>query len=287
MTIKDLFKTLKPSHYFKNLTILIPILFSENISNLVIWLDVLIIFSGFCFVSSAIYILNDLIDVEKDKLHPIKCNRPIALGTISKTSAIILLSITLAVGLTIAIITNYQCFYVLIFYFALNIFYSIWLKNFAIVDTTTIAIGFVLRLLSGYFVISEQPSLILILTTFFVSNFFTYTKRSLELQLTQNTRKSLEQISLKTLNRLIKVNLSFAIIFYVLYIYVLTVHNNGSKYFYLSVPIFVLIICRVRMLSNTKKLSDDPMIYIEKDLITKILFLIYFSIFFIIKLLST
>ena len=126
--IKDIIKTLKVNHYVKNLIVVVPLLFSNNITNIPKIINCVWIFIAFCFISSAVYVLNDLIDIGQDRKHPIKCNRPIASGRLSKTFAIILCVLLIVLSSTIALWLAPMCFVAVILYLILNIFYSIYLK---------------------------------------------------------------------------------------------------------------------------------------------------------------
>ncbi|MGN0004891.1 MAG: UbiA prenyltransferase family protein [Candidatus Gastranaerophilaceae bacterium] len=284
MIIKDILKTLKVNHYIKNLTVIIPLLFSMNILHIDLWIKCLIIFIGFCLISSAVYVLNDLIDIENDKKHPIKCNRPIASGRISKPFAIAMLLLLLIASLAITSKLNNLCILMIVSYFVLNIFYSIWLKKIALIDVTCIAVGFILRIVGGCFAIGVLPSPLVILMTFFVSNFFTCTKRRLELQFSETeTRKSLKEFNIATANQFILINAVLSISFYITYVLdASTIQKAGSEYLYLTVIPFTLIIYRLFLLINSAQIADDPIIYLEKDKTVKWLAAIYLFILLIV-----
>ena len=284
MIIKDILKTLKVNHYIKNLTVIIPLLFSMNILHIDLWIKCLIIFIGFCLISSAVYVLNDLIDIENDKKHPIKCNRPIASGRISKPFAIAMLLLLLTASLAITSKLNNLCILMIVSYFVLNIFYSIWLKKIALIDATCIAVGFILRIAGGCFAIGVLPSPLVILMTFFVSNFFTCTKRRLELQFSETeARKALKEFNISTANQFILINAVLSISFYITYVLdASTIQKAGSEYLYLTVIPFTLIIYRLFLLINSTQIADDPIIYLEKDKTIKWLAAIYLFILLIV-----
>ncbi len=182
--INDILKTCKINHYIKNLVVIIPLILSTEFLDIKSCLMSLIAFVVFCFASSAVYIMNDIIDIEKDRLHPIKCNRPIASGRISKPFALFILFILLALCIATSLFfTNMYCLFAIAGYFVLNIFYSLYLKNIPIVDMASIALGFILRVIAGCAVISVNPSPLIIILTFFASMFFTSAKRKLEFQM--------------------------------------------------------------------------------------------------------
>jgi 4-hydroxybenzoate polyprenyltransferase len=281
--IKDIIKTLKVNHYVKNLIVVVPLLFSNNITNIPKIINCVWIFIAFCFISSAVYVLNDLIDIEQDRKHPIKCNRPIASGRLSKTFAIILCVLLIVLSSTIALWLAPMCFVAVILYLILNIFYSIYLKKLALIDAACIAFGFVLRILSGCFAISVVPSALVILMTFFASMFFTFSKRKLELQITDsdNRREALQTFDTSVVNQFVVINAILAISFYMTY----TLDNEtmlraGTGFLYLTSIPFTLIVFRLLLLVNTANVGDDPIVFIENDVQIKFLIILYFVVLF-------
>lgn len=275
--IKDILKT---NHYMKNFVVFLPILFSMNLTNYSLLVKECIMFAAFCLISSSVYIINDLIDIEQDKLHPVKCKRPLANGQISKNFAVILFIFLFAVSSFLSYRLNIYCLLALLSYFILNIFYSLKLKNIVIIDVVCIAFGFILRILSGCAAIWVVPSALIILLTFFVSLFFSFSKRKLELKVIQNKeflRNSIKNCDEKILNQFILINAILSIAFY--FTYVLdekTILRAGSEYLYITVIPFTLIFFRLLYLINLETQKDDPIIFIENDFQLKILILIFF-----------
>ena len=283
--IKDIIKTLKVNHYVKNLIVVVPLLFSNNITNLPKIINCAWIFIAFCFISSAVYVLNDLIDIEQDRKHPIKCNRPIASGRLSKTFAIILCVLLIVLSSTIALWLAPMCFVAVILYLILNIFYSIYLKKLALIDAACIALGFVLRILSGCFAISVVPSALVILMTFFASMFFTFSKRKLELQITDsnNRREALQTFDTSVVNQFVVINAILAISFYMTYtLDGETMLRAGTNFLYLTSIPFTLFVFRLLLLVNTANVGDDPIVFIENDVQIKFLIILYFVVLFVV-----
>ena len=284
--IRNILKTFKINHWIKNLTVLVPLFFSMNFLEPNLWPKALIMAFAFCLISSAVYILNDLIDIEKDKLHPIKKNRPIASGKISKNLAIFLLIVLTITSCFLSIKTNNVCLIFIISYLILNIFYSISLKNIPLIDASCIAFGFILRIVSGCFAISVLPSPLIILMTFFISMFFTFTKRKLELSLikdSNNCRNSIKDFDITTANQFITINAVLSIAFY--FTYVLdstTIERAGTQYLYLTTIPFTLLIFRLLFLISTTKIIDDPIHFIENDKTIKWLILSYFLVLILV-----
>lgn len=283
---KNILKTLKINHYIKNIIVVMPILFSMNFFNIIQWNNVGIIFIAFCMISSAVYVMNDLIDIEKDKLHPVKCKRPIASGTITKPTALALLLLLLFISTFLAFKLNIYCLLMVSSYFILNIFYSLKLKNIALIDAACIALGFIFRIIAGCFAINVLPSPLVILLTFFLSMFFTYTKRKLEIQFVEDStkrRKSIECFDIATINQFILLNAVLSISFYISYMLdSTTIQKAGSDYLFLTVVPFTLIVFRLLLLSNISKIEDDPIHFVEKDKVLKALFVFYLVILIVV-----
>lgn len=282
--ISSILKTFKVNHYIKNIVVFVPLIFSMKFINLTSIMSASLMFIAFCFISSAVYVLNDLIDIEQDKKHPIKKNRPIASGKISVKIAILLLVALFVLSSFISFFINSNCFLMVLIYFVLNIFYSLYLKHIALIDASCIAIGFILRILGGCFAIQVLPSPLVILMTFFISNFFTCSKRCLELQVSAvNCRQSLEGFSVELMSYFILINAVLSISFYITYMLSdLTIQRAGSQYLYLTAIPFTLIVYRLLLLMSSKKIEDDPIIYLEQDTTIKWLTFSYIIVLLIV-----
>ena len=151
-----IFNLLRTKHYIKNFLIFLPLLLVQNIKNMEI-ISLLAAFFGFCFISSAVYIINDIIDYKKDKNNPLKTKRPIASGLFKKKDAFIIFLFLILAGLFIAYYINLYILYLFIFYIFLNLLYSFYFKNILIIDSLAIAIFFLIRLFTGCFVLGVYP----------------------------------------------------------------------------------------------------------------------------------
>jgi 4-hydroxybenzoate polyprenyltransferase len=177
------FKLLRINQWYKNLVIFLPLIFAEELFNI----DALILSSiGFfvlCFVSSSAYIINDIVDRNKDRAHPEKRFRSIASGKIGIFKASLTSIILLFIALIIANQLNSRFFYASAGIYIIMFVYSFWLKNEAFADILTIAVNFVLRAVAGALVINVKISPWLILCTFFLSLFLSIGKRKSDLLL--------------------------------------------------------------------------------------------------------
>jgi len=168
------------------------LIFTGNIYNPQIWVRDFVIVTeavlAFTLIATGIYFLNDLIDVEADRAHPFKKKRPIAAGRISKTGAIAYFAVSSIVGLWWSSSLSYLFFVVVLGYWIMQVLYSLWLKNFEVVDIFVIALGFFLRVFAGAIVINAHLSIWFLLCVISTSLFLAAGKRRAELAiLTEQT----------------------------------------------------------------------------------------------------
>ena len=138
--ISTFFEIIRAKQYIKNLLIFVPCFFGAKLYNLDAFLSLFIAFIGFCFITSFIYILNDIKDKDEDKIHPVKKVRPIAAEQISVKASIFLSIFCLALGLFL--LKDSLC--VVFIYLSLNLLYIYWTKKIAILDIISVSVGYVL-----------------------------------------------------------------------------------------------------------------------------------------------
>src|SRR5690606_33315639 len=147
------FGLIRIHQWIKNLFVFLPVFFSGQLFNKQQIFLSGIAFLLFSFTASAIYILNDYRDIELDKLHPEKKNRPLANGSVRKSTAILIfLLLIMAASMLMIFYANYKVISVVVLYFFMNVGYSLGLKHIAIIDVFIISIGFLLRVLAGGFI---------------------------------------------------------------------------------------------------------------------------------------
>lgn len=175
----EILRLIRPEQWSKNLFIFLPLFFAHNICDLSQLSDCIIAFFALSLASSAIYVLNDMCDVEYDRNHPNKCNRPLAAGTVSLSCARILYPLLLILSfLVVAIFLPYASLFLLLgIYVLINHAYSFWLKHIPIVDVMIVALGFVLRILIGATVANVVPSQWILILTFLLTLFLVLAKR--------------------------------------------------------------------------------------------------------------
>lgn len=181
-----IFKLIRPRQWTKNLALFAAITFGGQLFKPDILLQVLLGFVAFCALASSTYVINDLVDVKKDRLHPFKKGRPIASGQISKTEAIVLSLILLLIALFISSSLNTLFFLITVFYLILQISYSFIFKSIAVLDILFIAMGYILRVLAGEVISGSHIPVWLLLTTISLSLFLAVGKRRSELTLLKN-----------------------------------------------------------------------------------------------------
>jgi 4-hydroxybenzoate polyprenyltransferase len=273
--IKNYFRMLRIPQWIKNFFVFVPLVFSQHLFEKNYFLLVLTGFAVFCLASSTVYVINDVLDVELDKVHPVKKFRPIASGKISSRYALITsFFLILIVG---AALTRFNPGFtiVVLSYFVLNIFYSFLFKHIVLLDIFSIAAGFILRVLAGGLIIDVTISSWLLLTTMFISLFLAIIKRQSELKLNNEdinsvTRNVLSLYSPEFTNQIATIAASGVIICYALYtVSVRTVSIFGTENLIYTTPFVVFGIFRYMYLAyisnkgeNTTEiiLTDLPMI---------------------------
>ena len=185
MNLSSFFKLIRIAQWYKNLVIFLPLVFLGKFFDFGLWEELIFGFFSLAFVSSSGYILNDIFDRKRDQLHIEKKNRPITSGIISVKLGIVFALVFLGLGLLIANILPLPFLFVAIILFLLTQLYSLFLKHIVFVDILAIAINFLLRAISGTFILKVTISPWLILCTFFLSLFLSVGKRKADLALLQ------------------------------------------------------------------------------------------------------
>jgi len=270
MVLVEILKSLRPNQWTKNLFVFAPLIFSQNIFNAPYLFKTILAFAIFCLLSGAVYIWNDLRDIEADKLHPIKSQRPLASGRLSKTSALVsFVSISL-VGLGCALLLNMTFFILALAYVLLQVIYSAWLKHVVILDVLLIAAGFLLRVSAGGVVILVDISEWLLICTFLLALFIALSKRRHELVFLEEDashhRPILQEYSPYLLDQMISVVTASTVVAYCLYtISEKTVAKFGSSRLIYTVPFVLYGIFRYLYLIHKKGEGGSPESLILKD----------------------
>src|SRR5262245_3935236 len=179
----SILKAVRPHQWVKNLFVAAPLVFSKRIGDLPSDLRAGAAFAAFCLLTSAVYLLNDLVDLEKDREHPIKRHRPIASGKLKPDLARGLAGVFAVAALGSGLALGWGFALTSAGYLALNVAYTFRLKRIAFVDVACISIGFLLRVLAGAFAISVPPSRWLLIVTLLLSSLLGFGKRAHELRI--------------------------------------------------------------------------------------------------------
>ncbi len=226
-------KLLRPKQWIKNFAVFASVIFTGQLFNPQVLLESFFAFILFCLLSSSIYVVNDIFDIEKDKLHPFKKFRPLASGKITKGDASYIFFFIFVVSLIGSFFLSKGFFLLAIVYLLLQFLYSVRLKHIEIVDILTLASGYILRVYSGELATGYHISVWLVLTTIALSLFLAVGKRRAELTLIsrhQNnnipaTRKTLSHYSEKLLDLYVAIFVSATFIFYSLFTFL----NNPNS----------------------------------------------------------
>ena len=234
---------LRPLQWLKNAFVFAPIFFSNHLLEMNYLMPTFIVFASFCLISSSIYCFNDLKDAEADRQHPKKCHRPIASGKVPVKGGYAMMAICLigAFALLPLVKSNNTPYLYLIIggYWLMNIAYCIKLKQYAIIDISIIAIGFVMRVLIGGFAAAIWVSQWLVLMTFLLALFLALTKRSDDFSIYEQTGKkprvSITGYNKEFINEAIAIVSAIMMVCYIMYtMSEEVIARMGSKYLYLT-----------------------------------------------------
>ena len=236
-------RLLRPLQWLKNVFVFAPIFFSNNLLRGEYFWPTLVMFASFCLISSSIYCFNDLKDVEADRQHPKKCKRPIASGKVSVMGGytmMILCTIGALALIPLANSVNTPYLYMIVIgYWLMNIAYCLKLKQFAILDVSIIAIGFVMRVLIGGVVTDIWISHWLVMMTFLVTLFLAFTKRNDDYRIYEQTgtkpRVSITGYNKTFINEATAIVASVTLVCYIMYtMSPEVIHRLGTRYVYLT-----------------------------------------------------
>jgi 4-hydroxybenzoate polyprenyltransferase len=270
MRISDIIKLMRPHQYIKNLFIFLPLFFAARIADTSLLLNAFIAFVAFSLVASAIYTLNDYHDIEEDRQHPKKRNRPLASGAITKSQAIGIMTLLLVAGVALMASLSLSATAILLAYVGMNIAYSLYLKHVAILDVTIIAIGFVLRLFIGSAVTNVPLSMWIVIMTFLLALFMALAKRRddvlIYLETGKKMRKVIDGYNLQFLDSAMAIMASVVIVAYTIYTTSAeVVERVHSEYLYLTALFVIIGIMRYLQIAFIHKESGSPTRIILED----------------------
>lgn len=281
----NLLKLIRPHQWLKNVFVMIPMFFGGSLLDPSDIRASVVTFFAFSFIASSVYCFNDIIDVEADRRHPVKCKRPIASGAISVRSAWALMALMflLSVG-TVCLLDTYSHVInvglVILIYYILNILYCSKLKQYAIVDVCIIAFGFVLRVLAGGFATDIALSKWLVLMTFLLTLFLSFAKRRDDVLRMNETgeppRKNTIRYNLTFINQAITITASVTLVCYIMYTVSPEVVNRfHSDLLYLTSVFVLLGLLRYIQITVVDKRSGDPTKMMLRDRFTQCVVLLW------------
>ena len=254
-------KQMRIKSWLKNLFVFFPIIFSLELFEWNKLIQAVILALSFCLISSAVYVLNDINDVENDRNHAVKKNRPIASGQISFPCAWMLLVCLTIAGFGLAFSVNLFSLLLILAYVVINILYSKWLKTKVVIDCFCIAAGFVLREKVGGTKVSDGVSGWMFLTVVSLSLFMAFGKRRGELHNygAGGTREVLDVYEMSFLNGIVFMCAGLTMVFYSLW----SISQESNLVY--TVPIVLFIVIRYLLLVFSGRSEADPTTLILSD----------------------
>lgn len=236
-------RLLRPLQWLKNMFVFAPIFFSNNLLKWDLFWPTLVVFASFCLISSSIYCFNDLRDVEADRQHPKKCHRPIASRKISIRGGYVMMMLCTIGAFALLPLTHSEAtpylYIIEAAYWLMNIGYCIRLKQYAILDVTIIAVGFVMRVLVGGVATGIWISHWLVMMTFLVTLFLAFTKRNDDYRIFEQTgqkpRVSITGYNKTFINEATAIIASVTLVCYIMYtMSEEVIARMGTRYVYLT-----------------------------------------------------
>jgi 4-hydroxybenzoate polyprenyltransferase len=251
---------LRPRQWTKNGLVFVGLLFSLSLTQLPLVVRCCLAFVVLCLLASGTYIVNDVLDAPRDRLHPTKRRRPIAAGRIGPGEALALAALLLVGSLLLAWWLGHHFLAVGVTYLLLTFSYSLWLKHYPIVDVLTIAAGFVLRAAAGAILIDVPISPWLLGCTFLGALLIALGKRRNELLTLEGQalahRGSLEGLTVEFLDQLSLMMASASIVFYALYTFF--VQPSYPPWLMLTIPVVIYGIFRYLYLVRVEGHGGSP-----------------------------
>lgn len=284
------FLLIRPHQWLKNLFVFLPIFFAGELGNIQLVVEAFFSFMAFSFIASAIYCLNDIIDVEDDRKHHSKKNRPIASGKISKKLAVMIaISFVIASFSIIGLLSSnnkIQQTCVIIAYLVINVMYCFWVKKIAIIDVMFIATGFVLRLVIGGLAVDIELTNWIIMMTFLLALFMGFAKRRDDVVIKNESgivvRENISKYNVALINQLLCMLASITIVCYIMYTMSIDVINRfNTSYLYLTTVFVIAGITRYMQLSLVEEKSGSPTKILMKDRFIQVSILLWVVTFYV------
>jgi len=270
---------MRPLHWTKNMFVFAGLVFGHKLNVPSALGRAIGGFASFCLAASAVYILNDIIDRQRDRLHPEKCKRPIASGRVAVGSAVVVAVLCAAAAIIAAFLLVRAFAAIILIYIVLMVFYSLLLRRIIILDCVVIATGFCLRAVAGAVVVDVFISPWLIICTFALCLFLAFGKRRGEIALLQQNsesfRNTLTNYTPELLAHMINVTSGLAVVCFLLYAMDdRTLQTFGNNHLVYTTPLVLYCIFRFSSLIQTGKYLG-PVQFILHDLPFQIGFVVW------------
>jgi 4-hydroxybenzoate polyprenyltransferase len=269
---RAIIQLIRPKQWVKNLFVFAPLVFAKDLFIADFVVASLRAFAAFCLTASAIYIINDLQDVDADRAHPKKKSRPIAAGVISPAQALIICALLLIVDVALVWGMRKHFHVLLSAYFLINLAYTYKLKEIFLLDVFIVAAGFMLRVLSGAYAIGVAVSSWLVLCSLFISLFLGFAKRRGELVLQQTSgsmleRKVLQSYTVDLIDQMLTITAAATVISYAMYtVAPRTMEVFGTEKLIYSTLFVIYGVFRYMYLIRTTDSVENPANVVTSDL---------------------
>lgn len=277
-------------HWMKNIFVILPVFFGGAILNTTQAIAAALTFMSFSLAASAIYCLNDIIDVDADRAHDVKRHRPIASGAINIPQAYGMMAISLLASIALMLLLpegQTNTIIVIISYFLLNVAYCLRLKEYAIIDVCIVASGFVLRILAGGYATGVQLSKWIVLMTFLLTLFLAFAKRRDDVLKMNETgrapRKNTSRYNLTFINQAITITGTVMLVCYIMYtVSPEIIAQFGTDKLYLTSILVILALLRYLQIAFVDEKSGDPVKVVLSDSATQLILLAWILSFLVI-----
>lgn len=290
--MREYLKLMRVKHYLKNFLIFVPLIFSSNLFNFERLSSSIFAFLAFCCLSSIIYIINDIYDVESDRKHEVKKHRPIASGKISTKSASILMGILFVLMCVLNLISTHFKFDIYIWvllciYLVTNILYSGFFKNKPIVDIAILVLGFVIRILYGAVVINVEVSNWLYLTVLAMAMYLVLGKRRNEIiKNGSKSRSVLKYYTREFLDKNMYMFLGLTIVFYSLWCIDINNLERFNNLLIWTIPLVIMILMKYSLNIDGDTYGDPVDVVLSDKILIGLILLYVFVMIIVIYLIG-
>ncbi|MEP6355125.1 MAG: UbiA family prenyltransferase [Hyphomicrobiales bacterium] len=271
--LKVMIKAIRPHQWLKNVLVAVPLILTHEISNLALWLAVVIAFYSFSFMAGAVYLLNDMLDLASDRAHPRKCKRPLASGQLSIPHALVMIAVLSATAIALALFVSVDFFVILLGYAVMTTLYSFWLKKKLLIDVFTLAGLFTTRIIAGTIAVGTTHSYWLLAFSLFFFLSLAMVKRYSELlkeqveNVSTTAGRGYMQIDFEMIGQAgISSSFSASLVLALYIDYQSSLGNYASPYLLWPLcPIILFLLLRIWILARRGFMEDDPLVFLLQD----------------------